>query len=326
MKKLLLVFLAVSMVISLSFGEGQAENISVDSYPSKPITLMLGFSAGGSSDLLCRILADQLKDEIGQPVAVVNKTGGGGFIAWTELVNRVEPDGYTFALINTPNIAAGKYDKANPREINHHDMDVLANHVTDYNVIACRSDETRFTDMASFIQYAKNNEVLVGSSSTGIMSDDDTIAQRLNKQIGTKIVTVVTKGAKDNETYLLNKSTDILIGNVSDVLTGKKNNVFKVMTVFAPKRVSLMSDIPTAEELGIGTIYGNSSRGYALPKGVDPEIREKLLAAIERSIKSAEVIKALEDMGAETNFLKNEEYSAFIDEALEIAKDIYNVQ
>ena len=320
--------MAVCMVSSLAFGEGQKESATgegSDSYPSKSITLMLGFSAGGSSDLLCRILADKLTEEIGQPVAVVNKTGGGGFVAWTELVKRTEPDGYTFALINTPNIAAGKLDKANPREIDHHDMDVLANHVTDYNVIACRADEDRFSDLASFIEFAKNNEVLVGSSSTGIMSDDDTIAQRLNKEFGTKISTVVTKGAKDNETYLLNKSTDILIANVSGVLTGKKNGDFRVLAVFAPERVALMDDIATCEEQGYGAIYGNSSRGYALPKGVDPAVREKLLAALERSINSPEVVKALEDMGAETNFLKNEEYSAFIDDALDIAKKIYNV-
>ena len=158
------------------------------------------------------------------------------------------------------------------------------------------------------------------------MSDDDTIAQRLNKEFGTKISTVVTKGAKDNETYLLNKSTDILIANVSGVLTGKKNGDFRVLAVFcAGKRVALMDDIATCEEQGYGAIYGNSSRGYALPKGVDPAVREKLLAALERSINSPEVVKALEDMGAETNFLKNEEYSAFIDDALDIAKKIYNI-
>ncbi|WMJ83725.1 tripartite tricarboxylate transporter substrate-binding protein [Oscillospiraceae bacterium LTW-04] len=342
MKKLIAIALTLAMVFALaacggsasttpsSTSAGQSDSVSKEKntkvdYPTKPITLYCGFSAGGSSDLLCRILAESMTEKIGQPVTVVNKNGGGGWVCWSEVIKTVEPDGYTFSLINSPNVTMGKYDTANPREYDHNDFDLLGNHVSDYNVVACRKDETRFNDMASFIEYAKNNTLIVGSSAAGIMSDDGTIVERMNKELGTKIEIVTTKGAKDNETYLLNKSTDILVGNVSDVLTGKKNGDFTVMCVFAPERVSLMDDVPTCKELGFGEIYGNSSRGYALPKGVDPAVREILYNAIVESINDPKTISALEAIGAATEFVPQEEYAKFLDDGVNAAKAVYGV-
>lgn len=321
MKRIVILVLALFAIIATS-----ADGYAAPDYPTKPITLICGYSAGGSSDLLCRILAERLTKELGQPVTVVNKVGGGGFVAWSELVKSTKADGYTFALINSPNLVAGKYDKANPRDFDHTNMDTLVNHVTDYNVIACRVNETRFKDFASFVEYAKKNDILFGTSSTGIMSDDDTIAQMINKKLGTRLTPVVTTGAKDNETYLMNKSTDVLIGNVSDVLTGMKNGEFRVFCVFAPKRVSLIKEIPTCEELGFGAIYGSSSRGYAFPKGVDQNIRKVFLNALMKSIQSPECIKALEDMGAITELVSDSKYAAFLDGIRENAKSLYNIK
>ncbi len=295
-------------------------------YPSRPITLYVGFSAGGSSDLLCRILSSKMESYIGQPVTVVNKTGGGGWVAWSEMIKSVEPDGYTFALINTPNYTLGKYDKTNPREYTYDAMDVLANHVTDYNVIAVRKDDDRFDDFESFVEYAKENEIIVGSSATGIMSDDGTIVERINKEFDTKITIVQTGGAKDNETLLLNKSADIFVANVSDVLTGKENGDFNVLVVFAPERVSLMDDVPTVRELGFGDIYGNSSRGYAVPKGVNSEIKAILMDALDKTINDPEVISKLDEMGAQTEYIAGEEYAKFLEDNIKTAKMVYSVE
>lgn len=327
------ILLAATLALSGCGGAGSTANESentgteeTSNYPTQPITLVCGYAAGGSSDLLCRILADSMTKEIGQPVTVVNTTGGGGFVAWTDFVNSTDADGYTFALINTPNLIMGKYDEANPRAFDETAMDLLANHVTDYNVIACRKDEARFNDLESFVKYASENDVVFGTSSVGIMSDDDTIAQTLNRELGTMMLPVVTTGAKDNETYLLNGSADVLVGNVSDVLTGVMNGDFEVFCVFAPERVELIPDVPTCEELGFGAIYGHSSRGYAFPQGVDPEIRQVFTDALQKCIESEECIEALKSLGAETNFVPDSEYGTFLDDVRQNAKDIYGVE
>ena len=317
-KSIVSLFLALALLCGCAVG--------LADYPDKPITLICGYAAGGSSDLLCRILANSLQEKLGQTVIVENKTGGGGWVAWTEFIKSVKPDGYTFSLINTPNFNLGKYDTTNPREYGYEDMDLLANEVSDYNVIAIRPDETRYTDFASLIEYAKENMLLYGASASGIMSDDGTIGERLNMELGTNIQQVTTTGAKDNETFLLNKSADLLIGNVSDVLTGMNNGTFKVLCVFAPERVALIPDVPTCAELGFGEIVGGSDRGYALPKGVDPAVREVLYNALVEAINDPATIKALEDIGAETNFVDQDNYAAFLEQGIQVAKKVYGVE
>lgn len=299
---------------------------SANTYPTKPIKLLCGYAAGGSSDILCRILAENLGKKLDQAVVVENITGAGGWVMWNHLIKQTEPDGYTFALVNTPNYNMGKYDPANPREYDLTAIDLLANHVSDYNVIAIRPEETRFKDFASLIEYAKANEMLVGASAVGIMNDDSTIAERLNRDLGSRIQTVTTTGAKDNETFLLNGSTDILIANVSDVLTGMNAGTLKVLCVFAPNRVDLIADVPTCEELGFGPIVGSSSRGYGLPCGVDPIIREKLYNALEETIKAPETVKALQAIGAVTHFVGQGDYQAFLEHNTETTLAIFGIE
>lgn len=320
--KLATLLLVVMLVTTLAIGA----LASADSYPTKPIKLLCGYAAGGSSDILCRILAENLRERIGQPVIVENITGGGGWVMWNQIIKQTEPDGYTFALVNTPNYNMGKYDIANPREYDLTAIDLLANQVSDYNVIAIRPDEDRYTDLASLIEYAKSNVLMVGASAVGIMNDDSTIVERLNKEHGTQIATVTTTGAKDNETFLLNRSTDLLVGNVSDVLTGMQSGTLKVLCVFAPERVSLIQDIPTFEELGYGAIVGSSSRGYGLPHGVDPAIREKLYNALAEAIQAPETIKALEDIGAVTNFVGQDAYQAFLENETNMTLEIFGIE
>lgn len=317
MKKTLALILALALLCTAG--------IALADYPDKPVTLYCGYSAGGSSDLLCRILQPKLQEKLGQTVVVEDKTGGGGWVLWTEMIKNVKPDGYTFCLINTPNYSLGIYDATNPREYSYDALDILCNHVSDYNVVAIRSDENRYTDFKSLVEYAQTHELLYGSSASGIMSDDGTIGERLNMEMGCQLFPVTTSGAKDNETFLLNKSADLLIGNISDVLTGMKAGTFKVVCVFAPERVELLPDVPTCIELG-GTIVGSSDRGYALPKGVDPAIREVLYKALVEAINDPETIKALEDIGAATNFVAQEDYAAFIENNIATAKAAYGIE
>ena len=319
MKKTLIALILVAAML--------CGTVALADYPDKPITLLCGYSAGGSSDLLCRILAAKLQEKIGQTVVVDNKTGGGGWVLWTEMIKTKpeDADGYTFCLINTPNFSLGMYDETNPREFGYDALDILCNEVSDYNVIAIRADENRYTDFPSLVEYAKQNELLYGSSASGIMSDDGTIGERLNREMGCQLYPVTTSGAKDNETFLLNKSADVLIGNISDVLTGMNAGTFKVVCVFAPERVDLIPDVPTCIEMG-GTIVGSSDRGYALPKGVDPAIREILSNARVEAINDPETIKQLEDIGAATNFVPQEEYAAFIEKNIETAKAAYGIE
>lgn len=295
-------------------------------YPTKAITLYCGFSAGGSSDIMCRLVATKMQELLGQPVTVVNKTGGGGWVCWNEIIKSVEPDGYTFTLINTPNYSMGAYDATNPREYKFDDLDLLMNQVTDYCTLSIKKDETRFHDMVSFIEYAKENEILSAANAVGIMSDDGTVMNRLNQSLGTKITAVQTNGFKDNETMLLNGSIDVLVANVSEVANANKNGDYKVICIFGPDEDPYLPGVPTCTSLGYGDIIGHSSRGYALPKGVDSEIREILNDALRRAIEDPEVMQQLQDMGTNVNILEGQDYYQFLEEDIETCKHVYGIE
>lgn len=171
MKKLVSMLLAATMAFSMVACGGSAASStpasstadasstasqSDGSWPSKPITLLCGYSAGGSSDLGCRYLAEALKNDLGVPVIVENVPGSGSWLAWNQLLHNTDPDGYTFALVNLSALY-GHYDETNPREDTIDDFELLANHVIDYQVLCIRSDETRFSDYASLVKYAQEN-------------------------------------------------------------------------------------------------------------------------------------------------------------------------
>ena len=334
-----LIFVLVSLILAgcgstaqpaepnKSSGNGATGTAAAEiAYPTKAISLHVGFSAGGSSDLMARIVAAKLTENLGQPVTVINKTGGGGWVLWTEAIKTMPADGYNLVLVNTPNYSVAAYDSANPKEYKYDALDLLMNQVTDFNVIAIRKDEKRYTDFKSFVEFAKKNELLAAASGNGISSDDATIIDGLNLILGTKITTVQTAGAKDNETMFISKNTDILIANAGDVLSAYKNGDYNIICTFAPDRSKLLPDVPTASELGFGEIVGYSSRGYALPKGVDPKIKEKLAKALEATINDPEVIKKLDEMGAETNFVTGEAYYKLMEKSIETSKKIYGIQ
>jgi tripartite-type tricarboxylate transporter receptor subunit TctC len=324
----LALFAAIGMSLFAGGGQqsGSSSSGSTGQYPSKPITLLCGYGAGGSSDMTCRIIADALSKNLGQPVTVLNKPGAGGFVAWTQLVNNTKPDGYTFALINSEPVIAGKYDKANPRKFDYNAMDLLCNAVSDPQVLAIRKDETRYTDFKSLLNYAKTHEVLFSSTSSGIMSGDAGIMVRLNEKFGTKFKGLITTSAKNDQTYLINKSTDFLSGNVGDVVAGLKNGDFKVIVVFSAKRISLIPEVPTCSELGFGDIIADSSRGFALPKGVDPKVKAILLAGLKKAISDPATVKSLTNMGIPINYIEGPAYKKFMDDKLAVIKQVWNIK
>lgn len=308
-------------------GQTQASNSPAaagDNWPTKPITLIVGYSAGGSSDLGARFLATALEKQLGQPVIVENKPGSGSWVAWNQLLYNTPKDGYTFALTNL-SVLFGAYDDANPRKETIDDFEILANQAIDYQVIAIRSDETRFNDFESLIEYSKNNELLVAAASTGITSGDGSIAKMMEKQFGSKITIVPVEGSKDAETMFISKNTDLLFGNVGDTAVGHNSGSYKVIVVFGEERSAMLPDVPTAIETGLTDYISFSARGYSYAKGVDPSIVKKMTEALSKAIEDPECVKNMNDMGVEVKLFTGEEYKEILQDQLDLRLKIWDI-
>lgn len=316
--------LVISMTAAAIAAGALAATAMAADYPNNTITLNCGYSAGGSSDVVCRILAEKLTEKLGQTVIVEDVTGSGGWVLWSQMLENTEPDGYTICMVNTPNYNLGAYDPANPRDYVYDDLDLLCNWISDYNALVIRADDDRFSDWDSFIEYWNENPLISSASAVGVMSDDATMIDRLCKQYENEVAMVQTGGASENVTMLLNGSTDFMMCNVSDAATAHIDGEYKILCVFAPERVEGLDDVPTFEELSGVEMIGDSCRGFALPKGVDEEIRETILTALRDSIQDEDTMAKMAEMYTSVNYLEGDDYIALMDNRVDLALEAYD--
>lgn len=294
-------------------------------WPTETITLLCPFSAGSGTDLGARYLSPLLSKELGVNVVVENVTGSGGWIAWNQIIHNTPKDGYTVGIINH-NFVTGAYDDATPRQDTLDDITLLSNQVIDYNVMAIRPNETRFTDMDSFIDYAKENSILISAQTTGITDGDASAAQWFNKTYGTKIEIVPVDGASDGRSMFLAGDTDIYFASVGDVYTAHNNSELKTICVFAPERSEFLPDVPTLKEANGGDFIGFACRGYFYPKGVDTAIVDKMTEAILKVSQDEEYQKNMKTMGLTPNTVSGTEYRDLLESQLDTRKEIWGIQ
>lgn len=332
MKKTLLILLLLILSIGTMVGCSNQKTASgtpeestgseKDSdYPTKPIKLIVSFAAGGGTDLGARLLAPHLEKELGVPVVIENKPGGGGWIGYKELLD-AEPDGYTIGYLNTPGLMTGYLNPSTQRKDNLDSFDYIANHVLDAGVIAIRADEDRFSTIEELIEYAKKKNVT--STTNGVASGNHFAALQLNETLGTKFKPVHFDGTAEALTGVLGGHIDVLVAKAGEVLEAEKEGQMKVIGVMMEERVPQFPDVPTLKET-VGEVLNYSSRGIGAPKGLDPVVLEKLQTAADKAMNNPEHIKKMEELGLNIEMIKGEDYKAMLKEEEQSAKDLQHL-
>ena len=294
--------------------ESTASETSTD-WPKQDLHVLVGFSAGGTSDMGTRLLFLQAQPDLGVNVVVENVTGAGGWNAWSQLASS-KPDGYTIALVTDPTIYGGYLDPSNNRKNTLDDFRFVCNQVMDDAAIAINPKDTRFTDLKSLIDYAKQNEVTC--TTTGIGSQVHLMLLRMNDELGTKFVPLATKGTSEGKTMILGGNVDVFMACVGDIAPSHKSGELKCVAVSSEDRSEYMDDVPTMVELGYPLIHCYSSRGYMFPAGVDDAIVEKMDNILKKAMESPEHKKAMDDMCLRINYIGHEEFTKqmYDDEAM----------
>lgn len=331
MKKLLAIVSACALTFLLAAcSNNSAQSTSAqsssskisDDFPGETITLVCPFSAGGGTDLGARYMATALSDQLGVNVVVENETGSGGWVAWTDLINGDYSDGNTIGLINQ-NFVMGEIDPENPREYNLDDVQLLCNQAIDYNVMAIRSNDTRFTDMESFLEYAKNNPVLVSAQATGITDGDSTTAEWFNKTFGTQISVIPVDGASDSRGMFLAGDTDVLFASISDVQSAYQSGDMKVLCLFADQRSDFIPDVPTIEEASGQKLVAFAARGYFYPKSVDPKIASFMTDAMMKAMEDKTYIQNMSSLCLQLDNTSGDAYADLLNSQVVTRKAIW---
>jgi tripartite-type tricarboxylate transporter receptor subunit TctC len=315
------VVLAAVLGLLLAGFAGAAEKPK--DYPNRPITIMVGFGAGGSSDVGVRVLAESLKKVLGQPVLVENKAGAGGQVMWTDFKNNAKPDGYTLALINVPQLQTAVFDPARKAAFTMKDFQPVANHVQDPGAILVRS-ESPYKTFEDLINAAKQNPGQLKASTTGIGSDDHLAVLDVQRKANVRFNIVHLVDTPTALKNVLGGHTDANFDNVGGFLPTVKGGQGRMLVVFDDKRFSDAADVPTLREKGIDLV-SSSTRGYVAPAGTPMEIVKYLEDSIKKAMDDPDHVKRMSDAGLTLKFMAVEEYAKFLESQNERAKDLINL-
>lgn len=302
---------AISIFSCLAFNITFAVSSGADSYPERPISTIISFGAGGNTDVGARILFPAVDRELGVPLNIINRPGGGGWVGWAQLLNSSN-DGYTLGYIYTPNLITGYLDPQYHRDIDLNDFELIANHVTDYGVISINKDETRFNTIDELITYAQSN--ILTASTTGANGDDHIAMLKMNHHYNTQFVPVHTTGTAEQRAAIQGGHVDVNFSNVGDTNIAHRNGDLKILAVMAPERSGFIPDVPTLEELGYSDVISWSARGIAAPKGTDPALLEQLQEAFVDGMQDPEHLAKMEELGLLVDIRTGDSYREMLEE------------
>ena len=279
-------------------------------YPNKPIRIIVGYSPGGASDILARLLAQKLSAELKQPVIVENHPGASGNIG-TELAARAEPDGYTLMLGAAAQIAINpslfKSMKVNPVT----DLVPITQLQVEHNVMVVHAAVPART-LGEFIVYAKANPNKLSFSSAGTGSPGHLVSELLNVRENLKMAHVPYKGTGPSVNDVVAGHITMTMDSMVVLLPHLKAGKVRALAVLSDTRAEAAPHIPTYREAGRSDLACTSWKGLLAPRGTPEAVTSRLHRAVQLILADKEVRERLVAMGAEPLGSTPEQFASFI--------------
>ena len=301
-------------VIALGLGATAA----LADYPEKPVEVIVGYSAGGGTDVMARTVSQFLEQELGDGASVVvkNMPGAGGQIGFTEVAG-AEADGYTLGTFNLPAALALTHDRAADYDVTS--FTYLANFVEDPNTITVAASSPYQTlDELLAAAKADPRAITVGLSSLG--GNDHFAANMMASASGVEFTIVPFKGASNARTAIM--GGHVAAGTMTLGQTTNFPDELRVLAVLADERSAFRPDVPTAAELGYD-VKMSSLRGIVGPADMDAETAEKLRAALSAVNANPDFQTMMAEQGNPIAFMVGDDFAATAAAQNQVAADIW---
>jgi tripartite-type tricarboxylate transporter receptor subunit TctC len=288
------VFSAITLALALPL------SAIAQAYPSKPIKMIVPFPAGGTTDVVARIIAQKMTESMGQPVTVDNKGGAGGNIG-ADLMAKAAPDGYTIMMHNLSfPLAAVAQALANRAPFNI-DTDFAGVSIAVYvPFIWTASPSVPAKDLKELANLLKSNKSLqYNYGSTGPGSTMHVLGEAYKKDAGIGMEHIPFKGAAPLKQELLAGRLQIGGDQLSTSLAEVKSGTLRALATTASKRIPGLPDVPTVKELGFPNLELEGWNGVFAPAKTPKDIIDRLNKEIVAAVKHPDVVKRLAEMGAE---------------------------
>jgi len=278
-------------------------------WPERPVQLVVGFAAGGGTDITARTLAVFLEKELGGSVVVVNKPGASGALGLS-LVARSQPDGYTLGMTNMPGLLTLPIER--DAGFTAKDFTYLATLVRDPSAFSVKADSP-YKTLQDLVKAAKDKPGYISYGSTGVGTDDHLALVLFEAATGTDLNHVPFNGAGPLRNAVLGGHADVGGMNLGEAMP-YNGTTLRILAQASEKRSPLAPDVPTFKEQGVNLDFA-SERGVVGPRGLPQEVVARLSKALDAIAHDPEFQKQMLQQYTEMDYLPGDKWQARLQQA-----------
>ena len=301
-------------LVALLAAPGYAQDDPARNFPTKPMRLIVGYGAGGGTDLIARLVASKISEGLGQPLLVENRPGAQSIIA-AEYVAKAAPDGYTLLMGPTGPMAVNPaiYAKLPYAPLRHF---VPISMVGRFPLVLVVNPSLPVKSVSELIEYAKArpNQVYYASASAAFQL----AAELFNQKTGTRFVHVPYKSAAEMLQAMMSGQVTMAIVDLPPVTGALKSGAARGLSVLADKRHPSWPDLPSIAEAGLPEIEVSIFQGLFAPAGTPPSVVKKLQDQVARAVRLPDMRERLDKLGIDPSGNTSEEFGRIV--ASDIAK------
>jgi tripartite-type tricarboxylate transporter receptor subunit TctC len=300
-----------------AFAVFAVQSAQAQEFPTKPITLIVPWPAGGSTDVAMRAMGESASKFLGQPIVIDNKAGGSGTVGPATMAASAKPDGYTIAQIpitvfRLPLMQPAPWDALK-------DFTYIV-HLTGYTFGITTKADSPFKSLQDVIEYAKKNPGKVTYATPGAGTSLHIGMEQIAARAGVKFTQVPFKGGAETNAAVLGGHTMLQADS-----TGWKGLVeagqLRLLTIWTAERSKNWPNVPTLKELGYPFVF-DSPFGIAGPRGMDPKVVARLHDAFKKAIEDPAVQATLAKYDMVPNYKGTEDYRKFVLENIETERKV----
>jgi len=277
---------------------------TISKYPNRPITLIVPYSAGGGMDLIARALEKTASTNLGQPLIIINKPGGGGTTGWNELVNAA-PDGYTIGMSGVDIIFQSLYGLSKTNYPTA--LEPLVQITSSPSVMVVQAEKP-WQNVDDLVRYAQQHPGQLKFAHNGVGSILHIHGEMFAKATNTVVDQVPFQGSAEALAALLGGHVQVIFINPATIKEHLKNGTVRVLAVTSEQRLTdpIFADVPTFKELGLDIVFSYWI-GVAAPKEMPIEVKAKLAEGLKAIIIDPEFQRNVENIGLQVEYLNPQE-------------------
>lgn len=292
----------------------QAVPAAAQTWPARPIRIVVPFAAGGSADVYARFLAQRLPDILGQPVVVENRPGAGAVIG-TDLVAKAPADGYTLLLMSNTHTVNETLVPNRPYNLTRDFVAVAPINYAD--LILAAHPSVPANNVREVLKAAKERPGKLNYASSGTGTPYHMAGELFKSMSGTYLVHIPYKGSSGARTDLLGGQVDLMFDAVTTMVEQVKSGKVKAIATTGKQRSAVLPDVPTVHESGIPNYEATIWLGILAPKGTPAPVVARLNEAVTRIVSQPEVQQGWTKQGATAMVMNPQAFDKYVHEDIE---------